>query len=103
MVYARQCVAEVAKEFGYRAYAPHAYLPELLDDHDPKERELAISFGISVLEHCHLLIICGSRISSAMGIELNKAFQGQETVFRYLADSREQLLPIRSCGKVDAM
>lgn len=103
MVYAKQCVAEVAKEFGYRAYAPHAYLPELLDDHDPEERALALSFGISVLEHCHLLIICGSRISSGMEIEIKKAFQDQMAVFRYFPDKKQTLIPVKDWRQLDEM
>ena len=103
MVYARQCMAEVAKEFGYRAYVPHAYLPELLDDHDPEERALALSFGISVLEHCHLLIICGSRISSGMEIEIKKAFQDQKAVFRYFPDKKETLIPVKDWRQLDEM
>ena len=103
MVYARQCMAEVAKEFGYRAYVPHAYLPELLDDHDPEERALALSFGISVLEHCHLLIICGSRISSGMEIEIKKAFQDQMAVFRYYPDNKQTLIPVKDWRQLDEM
>ena len=90
MVYARQCVAEVAKEFGYRAYAPHAYLPELLDDHDPEERALALSFGISVLEH-------------GMEIEIKKAFQDQMAVFRYFPDKKETLIPVKDWRQLDEM
>ena len=74
MVYARQCVAEVAKEF-----------------------------GISVLEHCHLLIICGSRISSGMEIEIKKAFQDQMAVFRYFPDKKETLIPVKDWRQLDEM
>ena len=85
MVYARQCV------------------PGLLDDHDPEERALALSFGISVLEHCHLLIICSSRISSGMEIEIKKAFQDQMAVFRYFPDKKETLIPVKDWRQLDEM
>ena len=99
----RGCKRIRVKEFGYRAYAPHAYLPELLDDHDPEERALALSFGISLLKHCHLLIICGSRISSGMEIEIKKAFQDQMAVFRYFPDNKQTLIPVKDWRQLDEM
>ena len=39
---ARTYMAMCEREFGCRAVAPHAYLPYLLDDSNPEERELGI-------------------------------------------------------------
>lgn len=36
MLRARKYMQEIKKRYGYRTYAPHAYLPELLDDHIPE-------------------------------------------------------------------
>ena len=46
---ARTYMAMCEREFGCRAVAPHAYLPYLLDDSNPEERALALSFGASCL------------------------------------------------------
>ena len=103
MTRARKYMEQISHRYGYRTYAPHAYLPEILDDTCLEERALALSFGISVLEHCHLLIICGSRISSGMEIEIKKAFQDQMAVFRYFPDKKETLIPVKDWRQLDEM
>lgn len=60
-----------------RAVAPHAYLPEFLDDTDGQERELALSFGLAYLDTCDRLVICGSRITRGrLGEILHAAAKG---------------------------
>lgn len=75
MVYARQCVAEVAKEFGYRAYAPHAYLPELLDDHDPEERALAFLSGYRCWSTATCLLSAAVGSAAVWRLRLKKHFR----------------------------
>lgn len=67
---ARQSMLEAAAHYGCRAVVPHAYLPELLDDNRPAERELALSFGKRLLSLCDAVVICGNRISKGMGEEI---------------------------------
>lgn len=55
-----------ADAYGYRTYAPHAYLPELLDDKNKKERDIALSFDLDLLKLCQIVIICGEKISEGM-------------------------------------
>lgn len=66
-------MAMCEREFGCRAVAPHAYLPYLLDDSNPEERALALSFGASLLALCDRLVIYGDRISSGMKEEIRRA------------------------------
>lgn len=61
------------KEFGDHAVAPHAYLPYLLDDEIPEQRELALDFGMKLLAMCSRLIVFGDRISSGMAGEIRAA------------------------------
>ena len=61
------------KEFGGRAVAPHAYLPYLLDDEVPEQRELALEFDMKLLAMCSRLIVFGDRISSGMASEIRAA------------------------------
>jgi len=70
MLRAQQYMELMAGHYGCRTVAPHAYLPELLDDHIPAERELALSFGKQLLYLCDALVICGNVISKGMAGEI---------------------------------
>jgi len=50
--------------------APHCYFPRFLDDNDPAERDLAISYGIRLLYECRELWVFGTRISDGMKKEI---------------------------------
>ena len=67
---ARQYMQETAAHYGCRAIAPHAYLPQLLNDRVPEERALALSFGHSLLSTCDGVVICGNTISKGMAQEI---------------------------------
>ena len=58
---------------GIKFWAPHAYLPEFLNDNIPAERELGLSFGLKMLEMSEAVLVCGNRISSGMRGEIIKA------------------------------
>lgn len=73
MLLARRHMQVIKRLYGYRTYAPHAYLPELLDDRVPEERALGLSFGMELLKRCQILIICGDRISKGMCQEMKMA------------------------------
>ena len=62
-----------AKQFGCRAIAPHSFLPAYLDDNIPKEREVALTFGLSVLQIAKAMVVCGDRINNGMKAEISKA------------------------------
>ena len=53
--------------------APHCYLPRFMDDTDPAERELGLSFGLRLLYECRELWIFGARISEGMKSEIRAA------------------------------
>lgn len=55
---------------GGRSIAVQGYVPAILDDHIPEEREMALSFGISILMKADAIILCGNRLSSGMKEEL---------------------------------
>ncbi|MGL5254542.1 MAG: hypothetical protein ACRC9L_06075 [Brevinema sp.] len=75
MMAARGYEKRVAELCGCRTFAPHAYLPTLLNDHVPEERALALKFGIDLLRICDALVICGGRISAGMKGEIAMANQ----------------------------
>lgn len=82
---ARWYAEQIEKHFDFsvRAYAVHGYLPMFLNDSDPIERDLALSFGIKILENCDYLVICGDVISSGMQNEINYAKENNIPVLRF--------------------
>lgn len=81
MLMARHYMELVGTQFGCRAMAPHAYLPELLDDRNPEERSLGLEFGMALLELCDGIIVCGRKISNGMTAEIRKAVQAGLLVY----------------------
>jgi len=71
------------REFGGRAVAPHAYLPYILDDRIPAERELALEFGRKLLTLCDRIVVFGDEITDGMCAEMQYAEElGIPTFFR---------------------
>ena len=63
---ARRYMRVVTEKLHCRAVAPHAFLPEFMNDQDMRERELALAFGLAYLDTCDMLVICGNRITQGM-------------------------------------
>lgn len=74
MLQARVYMEKVKAYLHCRAVAPHAYLPELLDDQIPQERQIGFEFGLKILMRSKALVICGDRISNGMQTEIDLAF-----------------------------
>jgi hypothetical protein len=55
--------------------APHAYLPILLSDSIEDEREIALEFGIRLIECCDQVLVCGGKITDGMYREILKAVE----------------------------
>ena len=62
-----------ALEQGKFPIAPHAYLPQFMDDDNPAERVLALSFGIRLLGGCKEIWVFGNYISEGMKQEIRTA------------------------------
>lgn len=71
--YARELVKE-AIACGLSPICPHLYLPQILDDDKPEEREQALRVGLELLNGCDVLIV-GTRygISKGMQGEIERA------------------------------
>ncbi|SHJ77555.1 DUF7768 domain-containing protein [Paramaledivibacter caminithermalis] len=52
---------------------PHLMYPQFLCEDDPEERELGISMGLVLLSKCHELWVFGSKVTSGMAVEIEKA------------------------------
>lgn len=64
------CRYVIAK--GKMPIASHLLYPQILDDSVPEERELGLSFGLSLLSDCQEAWVFGSTISAGMGAELEE-------------------------------
>jgi len=73
MVRARKYMDIVSKKYNCRAIAPHAILPEYLDDCVPEERALGLKFGLDLLRICKMVVVCGYIISDGMKREIELA------------------------------
>ena len=76
----------VIERMGYLAKAPHAYLPILLCDKIPVERAIALKYGLSLLETCELLLVCGKRISDGMRGEIAHAATLRMPIYTFHKD-----------------
>ena len=57
MMIAKIWLDTISRAFHCRTFASHAYLPLMLDDTIPEERELALSIGKQLLDFCDVLVI----------------------------------------------
>lgn len=67
--FAKRACRHVMNE-GHSFFAPHLLYPNLLDDSQPRERQLGIDMGLAMLEHCDELWCYGERISHGMMQEI---------------------------------
>ena len=64
--YCKQAITE-----GCFPIAPHIYFTQFMDDTIPRERELAMTMGIELLDMCDELWIYGDTISEGMRAEID--------------------------------
>lgn len=53
--------------------APHLHYPQFMDDNNPAERTLALSFGLRFIDFCSELWVFGPEISAGMKMEIEYA------------------------------
>ncbi len=70
---AAQKYSQYAVAKGYIPFAPHLLFPQFLNDADPNERQLGLSFGNILMSKCAEVWVFGKRISAGMESEINRA------------------------------
>lgn len=70
--FAKEACHHVMNE-GHAFFAPHLLYPAILDDSQPRERQLGIDMGLAMLEHCDELWCYGGHISHGMMQEITEA------------------------------
>lgn len=94
-----------AKEYCYlieklsdgKAWAIHAHLPNLLDDNNEEEREIALRWGIELLGYSDTLIVCGTKITKGMENEIKEARKQNKNIYYFYRNvSRFHILNVIS-------
>lgn len=73
MLAARAYIRAAELNCGVVGVAPHAFLPEFLDDGNTLDRKIALNFGLIAVSKCQYLYVCGNRITSGMSGEILRA------------------------------
>ena len=91
---ARAYMFYAKEEMGYLARAPHAYLPMLLCDEDTDERNLALRFGLKLMEKSKLILVCGNKLSEGMKGEIVQAAALRKPIYVFDADLHHEVQKI---------
>ena len=84
--------AERAREYSrfavskdYIPIAPHLLFPQFMEEADPAQRELGISFGLVLQGLCREMWVFGDTVSKGMSVEIEKAKE-RGIPIRYFTD-----------------
>jgi hypothetical protein len=89
-VAAAQRYSRFAVDKGYIPVAPHLLFPQFLNDNDPKERQLGMSFGNALMSKCFEVWVFGSTISAGMEAEIKRA-KWKNYCLRYFNENCEEV------------
>ena len=70
--FAKKACRHVMNE-GHAFFAPHLLYPAILDEHQPKQRQLGLDMGLAMLSRCDELWCYGDHISPGMYLEIEEA------------------------------
>ena len=70
----------LAVDKGYIPVAPHLLYPQFMDDNNPAERKLGMSFGNALMDRCGEVWVCGDRLSPGMEAEFDRASEKNMTI-----------------------
>lgn len=70
--YAKNACRFVIKQ-GYAFFCPHLLYPNILQENNPKERQLGLDMGLAMMESCDELWVFGKHISKGMAMEMKRA------------------------------
>jgi hypothetical protein len=63
---------KIAIEKGFIPITPHLYLPDVLDDNDPKQREQALQICLGLVISCDVFMLCGDMPEDSFMVEEHK-------------------------------
>ena len=88
-ILAAQKYCRYAVDKGYLPFAAHLFFPQFLNDEDPAERSLGISFGNVFMDMCAEIWIFGSEYSAGMQAEYDRATRKGYKIRCFTSDCRE--------------
>lgn len=88
-ILAAQKYCRYAVDRGYIPFAPHLFFTQFLDDEDPAERSLGISFGNAFMDKCFEVWIFGTEYSAGMRAEYERAVRKGYRIRHFTTDCRE--------------
>ena len=89
-VAATACRAVISENMDCVPIAPHLYLPQFMNDEEPSERHLALSYGKHILAQCQVMkvVVVDGIISEGMKAEIELA-EGRMPVHYFYATKAE--------------
>ena len=78
-----------AVDSDYIPIAPHIYFTQFMNEHSPKERNLALFMDIVLLSKCAELWVFGDTISKGMSMEIEKANRKGQPIRYFTAACKE--------------
>ena len=75
---------------GYIPITPHLLFPQFLNDNNPKERQLGLFFGNTLMSKCAEVWVFGDRISAGMEAEIRRA-KWKSYRLRYFTETCEEV------------
>lgn len=88
-ILAAQKYCRFAVDKGRIPFAAHLFFPQFLDDDDPAERRLGLSFGNVFMNRCKEVWIFGSSYSAGMQAEIGHAVNKDMTIRHFTTDCTE--------------
>ena len=88
-ILAAQKYCRYAVNKGYLPFAAHLFFPQFLNDENPAERSLGLSFGNVFMDKCSEVWIFGSEYSAGMQAEYDRAVSKGYRIRYFTADCRE--------------
>lgn len=79
-----------AVQHNYLPIAPHLLFPQFMDDTNSEERNLGIFMGLILMDKCKEVWVFGSRVSSGMAVEIEKAKWRRKSI-RYYNEQCEEV------------
>lgn len=74
---------KIAIEMGYIPIVPHLYLPLMLDDNEPEQRELAQEMCLELVKRCDVFMQCGDMPDDSFMVEeLAQAVKSHKVIKR---------------------
>ena len=98
MLSAKAYMVYAYEAMNFTVAAPHAYLPVILDDDRPDERNLALQFGLQLLALSDIILVCGNRVSEGMRGEIRYAARLKKPIYTF---NNELYLKVKEIVKAD--